>query len=275
MRNGFVEQLRRYRHVLSGIIILTLTMASINAGKGDDINPGLYSTDSTPYGISYQEWTQRLWQWDLSLPPAQHPLHNYTPENCANGQDGPVWFLAEVLSGTEERTCTIPAGKSILAALLDGECDSSDPTLQNDQDVRQCATEGNDYGVISATLDGRRMQNLDQYRIDSGFYNITISGDNIADEKPGTYRAFTNGFFVFLQPLQNGTHDLRLTVSVTNPVKPQYNYAADWTYHLLVSEEGAVPEFPLSFIVMAISLFSVIAIFQIARIRKTLWSSRA
>ena len=83
------------------------------------------------------------------------------------GNTGPVWFLTEVLSGTRQRTCTIPAGKSILAAFLDWECDSSDPTLHNDQDISKCATEGNDYGVIGATLDGVRFKNLDQYRIDS------------------------------------------------------------------------------------------------------------
>ena len=240
---GFFVQLRRYRRyvlVRSGIIFtLTLALASAtNVVKGDNINPGLYSTNSAPYGISYQEWAQRLWQWEFSLPTAQNPRVNYTPEKCANGQNGPVWFLSEVLSGTEQRTCTIPAGKSIMAALLDGMCDRSDPALQNDEDVRRCATEGNDYGVISATLDGRTFQNLDQYRIDSGFFNITVPADNIFDEPPGTYRAFANGFFVFLEPLDPGTHELRLTVSVTNPVKPIYNYAADWTYTLIVEEDN-------------------------------------
>jgi hypothetical protein len=51
-----------------------------NVVKGDNINPGLYSTNSAPYGIPYQQWTERLWQWDFSLPTAQHPKNNYTPE---------------------------------------------------------------------------------------------------------------------------------------------------------------------------------------------------
>jgi len=142
--------------------------------------------------------------------------------------------VTDSLSGTVDRTCTIPAGKSIMIGLLTGECDKSDPTLHSDQDVRQCATEGNDYGVIGATLDGVRLQNLDQdNRIDSGFYNLTIPADNIYKEKPWTYKAFTNGFFAFLRPLPPGTYNLHLTVSITNPIKTQYNYAADWTYHLI------------------------------------------
>jgi hypothetical protein len=40
--------------------------------------------------------------------------------------------------------------------------------------------------------------------------------------------------FVFLEPLPPGKHDLYLSVSVANHINPQYNYAADWTYHLIV-----------------------------------------
>jgi hypothetical protein len=230
-------QLQQYRYalLLSGIMFSLILVSATNVVKGDNINPGVYSTNSAPYGIPYHQWTEKWWQWSFNIPKEDHPRENNTASNCAIGQHGPVWFLADSLSGVVERTCKIPAGKSILAAMLTGECDRSDPSLHNDQNVRQCATEGNDYGVIGATVDGVRIQNLDQYRTDSGFYNLTIPADNIYKEPPGTYRAFTNGFFVFLQPLQPGTHDLHLTVSVTNPVKPTYNYAADWTYHLIVN----------------------------------------
>jgi len=217
------------------VMTLALTVAtSPSIAKADSVNPGIYSTTSAPYGVPYQQWTAKYWKWDFSIPTAQHPRDNYSPEKCANGQQGPVWFLAESLSGTHERTCTIPAGKSILAAVLTGQCDSSDPTLHNDQDLRRCATEGQDYGVAGAALDGMTIQNLNQYRTDSGFYNLTIPADNIFKEPAGVYRSFTNGIFAFLQPLPPGTHDLHLTVSVQNPIKPQYNYGADWTYHLIV-----------------------------------------
>jgi hypothetical protein len=64
-------------------------------------------------------------------------------------------------------------------------CDTGDSSLRTDADVRKCATEGNDYGVISGTLDGIEIKNLDQYRIDSGFYNITHAADNIYDLPAG------------------------------------------------------------------------------------------
>jgi hypothetical protein len=111
--------------------------------------------------------------------------------------------------------------------------DTSDSSLHTDEDIRKCATEGNEYGVISGTLDGVPLKNLDKYRTDSGFYNITHVADNIYDlPAGGPYRAFTNSYFVFLEPPTPGKHDLHLTVSVANPIDPQFNYAADWTYHL-------------------------------------------
>jgi hypothetical protein len=225
--------------LLLSIILSPLVMAlpSVNFVKGDEINPYVYPTTSSPYGISYQEWTAKFWQWLLSLPASQHPRESYTPDKCANGQEGPVWFLEAPLSGKQDRTCTIPNGKSILAAILNGECDTSDSTLRSDEDVRKCATEGNDYGVISGTLDGVEIKDLNKYRVDSGFYNVTVATDNIYNEPAGgPYRAFTNGFFVFLEPLPPGEHNLQLSVSVANPINPVYNYAADWTYHLIVQQ---------------------------------------
>jgi hypothetical protein len=225
-----------YLFLVSSIILsLLLAFPLINFVRADNINPHIYSTNSIPYSIPYQQWTAKFWQWLYSLSASQHPRENYTPEKCANGQQGPVWFLDAPLSGKQDRTCTVPAGKSILAAVVNGQCDSSDTTLHNDQDIRTCATEGNDYAVISGTLDGVQIKNLDQYRTDSGFYDITHAPDNIYKTKSGgPYRAFTNGFFVFLEPLSPGKHDLHLSANIANPVNPQYNYAADWTYHLIV-----------------------------------------
>src|ERR687890_718622 len=113
-RKHHSTQAQTYRYVfLLSVITLALAVASsTNIARGDNINPGIYSTNSAPYGISYQQWIAKYWQWDYSVPKDQHPLDDYTPEKCANVQQGPVWFLSESLSGTQERTCTIPAGKS-------------------------------------------------------------------------------------------------------------------------------------------------------------------
>ncbi len=50
--------------------------------------------------------------------------------------------------------------------------------------------EANEYGVIEATVDGVKLKNLEQYRTQSGFFNITIPEDNIYDNGAGTFLAF-------------------------------------------------------------------------------------
>ena len=202
--------------------------------SADSINPGVFSKDSLPYGIPYDEWLAKWWQWSFSIPAAQHPRDAYTPEKCTLNQDGPVWFLADQLGGQEERTCTIPAGKAIFVPLLVGECDYSSPDIKSDEALRRCAMAGDEYGVIDATVDGMKLKSLEQYRTQSGFFNITIPENNIYDEPAGAYRAFADGFFVFLEPLPAGKHDVHLKVSVLNPVNQQFNYNADWIYHLII-----------------------------------------
>ncbi|MDP9288354.1 MAG: hypothetical protein M3P08_09165 [Thermoproteota archaeon] len=107
------------------------------------------------------------------------------------------------------------------------------PASESDPALRQCAMRGDEYGAISATLNGRKLQNLDQYRTANGFFNLTVPKDNAYNNRPGTWRALSEGFFVFLEPLPPGNHDLHLTTSVLNPFNTSYNYSADLIYHLI------------------------------------------
>jgi hypothetical protein len=206
----------------------------LDEAVADSINPGVFSKDSSPFDIPYSEWMGKWWQWTFSIPAAQHPRDNYTPEKCAANQGGPVWFLADQLGGKEERTCTIPAGKAIMIPLLTGECDTSASEDKTDEGLRRCAMAGDEYGVVEASVDGKKIKNLEQYRTQSGFFNVTIVEGNIYEQPAGTYRAFADGFFLFLEPLPPGKHDVELKVSVLNPIEPSYNYNADWTYHLII-----------------------------------------
>ena len=81
-----------------------------------------------------------------------------------------------------------------------------------------------------------KLKSLKQYRTQSGFFNITIPEDNIYGLHAGNFRSLSDGFFVLLEPLPPGKHDVHLKVSVLNPVKQQYNYNADWTYHLIIAK---------------------------------------
>jgi hypothetical protein len=224
------------KHVLCWVFAVTFAISifPLPNVSGDSVNPGVYGPNSAPFGIPYKNWLAKWWQWTISIPASQHPRENYTDAKCASNQAGPVWFLADQLGGREERTCTIPAGKAVLIPILTGECANNIPGIKNDQDLRRCAMEGDEYGVIEATVDGVKIKDLEKYRAQSDFFNITHVKDNLYEPDVGTFRAMADGFYVFLEPLPPGKHDVDLKSSVLNPVDPSFNYNADWTYHLLV-----------------------------------------
>jgi hypothetical protein len=227
-RNGFVGLVITFIILLCGLFFPSLAFA-------DSINPGLYSKDSSPHGISYPEWINKWWQWSMSIPSEQHPREDYDPGKCSNNQSGPVWYLADSLAGKEERTCSIPAGKSILVPLLTGNCHNDGvPKPMNDEELLECASAGNEYGAIGATLDGRPLNSLQQYRTQSPYYNIIVPENNLYENKPGKYRGIADGFFVFLEPLPAGKHDLVLRTNVENPNVPDYNYSSEVVYHLII-----------------------------------------
>ena len=217
---------------LSILSLTTLALWFIIPAHASDVNPNVYSADSSPFGSPYKDWISNWWQWNVGIPSSQHPRDNYSPEKCTVNQNGSVWFLPDILTGKEDRTCTIPSDKAILVPLLTGECENSESQPQTEEELKQCSKAGDEFGAISATLDGKPIENLDKSRTDTGFFNITIVKDNIFDTPPGTYKATADGFFVFLKPLSPGNHDLHLKTSVTNPTTPSYNYASEVMYHL-------------------------------------------
>jgi hypothetical protein len=103
-------------------------------------NPQIHPPCSKPYGLSYGEWSARWWQWLFAIPPAVNPNLEgtpfdpdpSTPNDCAQGQSGPVWFLGGTFgpfNWLTHRQCTIPTGVSILFpvvnvgfGVLGGDC---------------------------------------------------------------------------------------------------------------------------------------------------------
>ena len=212
-------------------VILVFLIQSTTIVVADEINPHFYSKDSSPFGVPYQDWLAKWWQWNFNIPKDGHPRDNYDPAKCSLEQNGPVWFLPDQLTGKETRLCTIPEGKAILVSILSGECDTSNKPLDK---IRECATEGNEYGDLSGSLDGVEIQNLNSYRTEAGFFNITVPENNIFDEPAGNHTRFVEGHFVFLEPLPVGTHNLNLKVSVLNPKDSAYNYSAETLYRLFI-----------------------------------------
>jgi hypothetical protein len=204
----------------------------------DSLNPGIYSKDSSPFGVPYKDWPGKWWIYNVKFGAEEHPRDNFSPERCNLDleQSDPVYYLPDNLGGEEERRCTVPDGKAILAPQITGSCwdDNTDPVLKTEAGMRECTREGQEFGVVSATLDGRELTGLEQYRVTSDVFNMTIPENNAFESPSGTFPAMADGFFVFLEPLAPGEHTLELQQSNIDPVKPELNFASKTTYFLTV-----------------------------------------
>jgi hypothetical protein len=190
--------------------------------------PTPFPTDTMQYNLTYGEWTARWWQWIVSLPEDRNPSIDETGENCAEGQSGPVWFLAGTFGGLNTRNCEIPAGRSIMFPVINAECSYAEyPDLHTESELRSCAVTSND-GVteLMVTIDGQAINEsqLRSYRLQSPLFNLTLSENNIFGLPATTTQAVSDGFWVFLPALGPGQHEIHFrgaivdftTVSVNN-----------------------------------------------------------
>ena len=91
-------------------VVGLLVVATIPVAQADP-QPKVLPLDSSPYGNTYGEWSAQWWQWLMSIPKATNPNFDTTGAHCAEGQAGPVWFLAGAFdSGPYTRSCISAAG---------------------------------------------------------------------------------------------------------------------------------------------------------------------
>ena len=104
-----------------------------------------------------------------------------------------------------------------------------------DAEIDECLTSCSAGNVISATLDARMIQSPEQYHSQTRFYWITIPDENIFDAPPGgVFRGKGDAYYLMLEPLPPGQHELRLTSSVFQGPASECNSSSDVTYQINV-----------------------------------------
>lgn len=197
--------------VVVGGLMMTLT---VPAAYGDDTQSPVVPRNSSAYGNTYGEWSARWWQWLLSIPEDTNPNLDTTGENCAEGQAGPVWFLAGLFgSGKVTRNCTVLAGKALFFPILNGafgsgvfDCEPTVPgVLCNLAALRVAATASMDEVKLKARLDGKPLENLRGQRVTSPEFTLTIPDGGVFGIPSGTYTPqVADGYWLMLRPLSPG-----------------------------------------------------------------------
>ncbi|MBL8879786.1 MAG: hypothetical protein JNG88_11765 [Phycisphaerales bacterium] len=223
-------------------LIICTSLPAIGGGHDDHrrdhriVNPNSRVDHRT-----YAEWTAAWWQWATAFPPEINPVIDDTGEDAAQGQSGPVWFLAGVFGGTTVRDVTIPADKYLLLPIINGEWDTVPgftnplglPDPLSVQDIRRIVAFGVDGAEIFCEIDGREVRNLSSYRVRSPVFSMNFDPDlGAAFGYPVQYirTAVSDGYWLMIRPLSAGTHTIHFTAS-----NDSTGFSLDVTYNITVS----------------------------------------
>jgi len=214
------------------VVALGPTMAGTNgttsvrmpAGKSASLSASARPGDSQArlviLGASLAEWTQRFWNRFMSIPVNVSPATDKTGIQCGINQSGPVWFLGGPLGGTNTLSCTIPAGKAILApaAAYFNDYPCQDPSFEPaaGQTLEDFLTQGVtpiiDSFSTAVELDGSPLK---VHRVTAGLQSFTGAKDIVSIDACVTgspQLAVADGKYVLIGPLSPGLHILRIRI---------------------------------------------------------------
>lgn len=216
--------------------LMAPTTAPLVQAQGNP-NPGVLPTNSHAFGKTYGEWSAAWWQWLLSIPAATNPNLDPTGANCAEGQSGKVWFLAGTFGGSATRACTVPHGKALLlpilntafgAGVFDCEPTGSGPCVVSVLRASAAAQLDNPM-LLQASIDGRPLQSLSSYRIQSPVFSLTFPAGAVFGLPSGTFTPHvSDGYWLLIAPLSAGAHTIH-SRGITNS-----GFEVELTYNLTI-----------------------------------------
>jgi hypothetical protein len=178
-----------------------------------------------PIGPSYDALAVGWWQYVLSRPADTNPLTDTTGAQCANGQAGPVFFLAGGAGATTvTRTqCTVHGPRALFFPLLNAfDVHTPGDGLDTPELIlKDFQTFGFRADTLNASVDGVPIRNLDPkttpFRACAGpiagcaprSFALALPDANLFGLPRGIYKpAVQDGFYLLLAPLGRGVHTI-------------------------------------------------------------------
>jgi hypothetical protein len=193
-------------------------------------NPTVLPIHSKPFGKTYGEWSATWWKWAGPIPKNIHPILDQSGENCDVQQSGKVWFLAGTEGETVVRECTIPQGKAIFFPIISAACYLPADEFDEEVERENCANVIDLVSNLEVTVDGKELQDLEQYRVQSPVFTLTVGENNYLDEPAGTtVKGVADGYWIMLTPLPRGEHEIHFIAEIE-----EADFTLDVTYHITV-----------------------------------------
>lgn len=219
-------------YLLGFVLVVLFTMTMSTAALETNGNPGVLASDSKSHGSTYGELSVKWWQWALGIPADENPIFDTTGENCDEGQSGSVWFLAGTSGSEVTRKCTVPAEKYIFFPIVNTVWIATDPGDTEEMGRAYNKDFIDETTLLEVKVDGVSLQKLKKNRADSPAFDVNLPENNLFGLPPGEYGpAVSDGFWVLLEPLNAGKHEIRIHGIVGDGVD---KFEVKVTYHLYV-----------------------------------------
>jgi hypothetical protein len=215
-RNFGVPQFKELEFMILPLVLVLLWLSNFGslvlAQGSNDI---YYMKNDAPNGVPYGIWITKFWDWWNNVSnDVWSKLANY---KCLLHDDGKTVYLVDglTISNPVSYFCNIPANRSIFIPLVNTEYDRGLNETRNmsDDEMRNKAIEDNDRASFKISVDGQNIpvEVLEALRATSPFWDIRANPDSHFVQPgyvPGSWKAISDGYFLFLKPLKPGTHHI-------------------------------------------------------------------
>jgi len=172
-----------------------------------------FPMDSKPFGLSYSEWVVKWWQWISSIPKSINPAFDWSGSKIYQNQnDSRVLFLCQTYEGVKNTPCRrnkITRGTSIFMPIINWISLMQYDGNSDNELVEIASSKMDVVGPLELTINGITVnKGLEKYRIQSPFFEINLPQNNIFDISPGKRRCVSDGYWIFLNPINE---NLRLS----------------------------------------------------------------
>lgn len=195
------------------------------------------AVDPKVYEQTIGNWGHFWWKWLGNFASVNDPSIQSGKVNCASGQTGKVWFLANAYGGIYQRSCVIPQNTALFIPIFNTifwtPAPGSTFGCKNEKHCRVIADSViGDLIDYSCTIDGNSCSlHYPIIRAQSDTLPFTIKDDSTFTrwgEIPSTRSiSISDGYWVMLAPLKKGKHQLHFTAKTDS-------YSHDITYNLTV-----------------------------------------
>lgn len=251
---GFV-MVSAHQHTLAGLAVIGIALLVPGFASAQT---HLMSPTSTVVGTDQATLSQQWWNWATSYTPAENPINDATGAFASKGDQGAYFFLAG--SGSTNpvvRSVTLRNDQTLyfpLFNVVDGYTDEQIARFElTETAIRTEAINllGNVNGLFLTLAGGpvgmpAGAANLLAFRQPTGKFDLVLPTDDNLFGGPdfgapaGTYRAFSDGYWVALSPFQNGSYELHFggATERTGPFAGS-SFSQDISYQITVVPEPA------------------------------------